>query len=189
VIDNPGAGTLPFAGAGLLGLRPDQKKALMEPFPNEMHDILPTGEIYIPQIQYRRRLNQIFGPGDWALVPQGEPRQKGGSIVQKWHLVVMGKFAAEAWGEQEFNAANARTSEVTAVESAKSNGLVRCCKDLGMGSECWDKSWTEKFKKEFCVCVQAPTYGKEGNELVWQWRKTDAKHFKNERTTTAQAKG
>lgn len=184
---NPGAGTLPFAGAGLLNLRQDQKTLLMAPFPDEMHDILPTGEVYIPQIQYRRRLNQIFGPGDWALVPQEAPRQKGQSIVQKWHLIVYGKFVAEAWGEQEYRGDNDRTSEVTAVESAKSNGLVRCCKDLGMGSECWDKSWTEKFKKEFCINVEAPVG--RNKELKWVWRRRDGKRFRDERTPNPQAKG
>lgn len=31
-----------------------------------------TGLIYLPEIKYRRILNQAFGPGGWALMPRGE---------------------------------------------------------------------------------------------------------------------
>lgn len=30
------------------------------------------GLIYLPEIKYRRILNQAFGPGGWALMPYGE---------------------------------------------------------------------------------------------------------------------
>jgi len=31
-----------------------------------------AGLIYMPEIKYRRILNQAFGPGGWALMPLGE---------------------------------------------------------------------------------------------------------------------
>lgn len=31
-----------------------------------------AGLIYLPEIKYRRILNQAFGPGGWALMPRGE---------------------------------------------------------------------------------------------------------------------
>ena len=33
---------------------------------------LQTGMIYLPEIMYRRILNQAFGPGGWALMPRGD---------------------------------------------------------------------------------------------------------------------
>ena len=30
------------------------------------------GMIYLPEIKYRRILNQAFGPGGWAIMPRGE---------------------------------------------------------------------------------------------------------------------
>lgn len=31
-----------------------------------------TGLIYLPEIMYRRILNEAFGPGGWALMPRGD---------------------------------------------------------------------------------------------------------------------
>lgn len=28
--------------------------------------------------------------------------------------------------------------------------MMRCCKDLGVGSELWDPRWIRSFKKQFC---------------------------------------
>jgi hypothetical protein len=33
----------------------------------------------------------------------------------------------------------------TATEGCKSNALMRCCKDLGVGSELWDPVYIRKF--------------------------------------------
>lgn len=35
----------------------------------------------------------------------------------------------------------------SAVEGCKSNALMRCCKDLGIGSELWDPTFIRYFKK------------------------------------------
>jgi hypothetical protein len=35
----------------------------------------------------------------------------------------------------------------SAVEGCKSNALMRCCKDLGIGSELWDPNFIRAFKK------------------------------------------
>ena len=35
-------------------------------------NILVLGMVYLPEIMYRRILNQSFGPGGWGLMPRGE---------------------------------------------------------------------------------------------------------------------
>ena len=45
-----------------------------------------AGLIYVPEIKYRRILNQAFGPGGWALVPKGESLQFQVKIWLVYHL-------------------------------------------------------------------------------------------------------
>jgi hypothetical protein len=49
--------------------RDDCARNFTEPIRNEDVEIKPDGTIYLPEIKYRRRLNQAFGPGAWALKP------------------------------------------------------------------------------------------------------------------------
>jgi len=41
----------------------------------------------------------------------------------------------------------------TALEAAKSNALMRCCKDLGIASELWDPSFVAQWRQKYCVKV------------------------------------
>ncbi len=68
-------------------------------------------------------------------------------------------FVATARGEQEFF----KPSGVpTASEGAKSNALMRCCKDLGISSELWDPRFIRQFRKKHCIEVWAQdTSGKK----------------------------
>lgn len=179
----------PYAGAGTLQLSETQAAVLMGELPKDAHDILPTGEIYVSQIHYRRLLSKVFGPGGWALVPMTDPRanQKKGAgdkpigpitIIQKYHLVAQGRFIAEAWGEQNYYESNDGMSYASALEGAKSNALSRCCKDLGIASECWDKRWTDEFRAKECVKVSAPN---RTGEFKPVWRLKIARPFPGER--------
>lgn len=59
-------------------------------------------------------------------------------------------FVATARGEQEyFDPAGV----ATASEAAKSNALMRCCKDLGIAHELWSPRWIRNFKAANCVEV------------------------------------
>jgi len=66
-------------------------------------------------------------------------------------LIVSGlSFVATARGEQEyFDPAGV----ATASEAAKSNALMRCCKDLGIAHELWSPRWIRNFKAANCVEV------------------------------------
>jgi hypothetical protein len=95
-------------------------------------------------VHYRNRLNTAIGIGGWAIKPIESHIADAGNkstIFYKGQLWIRGKYVSEAVGEQEYYKTNGAMTYATAYEAAKSNCLVRCCKDLGMFSELWDKQW------------------------------------------------
>jgi hypothetical protein len=193
------AGTLPefkpFAGAGGGAVTEDEAKKLAATFPDEVYDVRPAdGALFIPQVHYRRRLNEVFRPLGWAMVPMSEIARKEGlradgktpngriTFIQSFHMIVRERFAGSAWGEQDFVSSNDNVSEATALEGTKSNALVRCCKDLGIGSECWDKPWAEAWKTRMAVrawCEPVPNSrpARAGAKGKFLWRRKDSAKF------------
>jgi hypothetical protein len=151
---------------------------LQEPLRDDEVEILPTGEVYLSQIGYRRRLNGAFRPGSWRLKPLAEPAQMGKTLVQRWSLIVFGVEVAESIGEADYQERNDRMSWATAWESAKSNALMRLCKDLGVASECWDRRWTEAWKQR--NAIQVFREKQEGRDNKPQWRRVDAEPWYDE---------
>ncbi|KAF2073034.1 hypothetical protein CYY_005650 [Polysphondylium violaceum] len=134
-----------------------------EPFSKEITDVLlanigsedieikPDGLIYLPEIKYRRILNTAFGPGGWALKPFGPPVVDNGSLIRPYALYCLGRYVAESIGEQPYNESSSFISFATATEAAKSNALVRCCKDLGIGSSLWDPTFIRQWKAQYAT--------------------------------------
>lgn len=58
-------------------------------------------------------------------------------ITREYGLYCSGRFVAQAMGEHTFYS-KSNLAYGKACESAKSNALMRCCKDLGIASELWD---------------------------------------------------
>lgn len=151
-------------------------------------DILPTGEVYLSQVGYRRRLNEAFRPGGWALRPLSPPTKVNGTLIQEWALYAGGRFLASAWGEADYHEQNKRQSYATALESLKSNALMRTCKDLGIAAECWDRHFTEPWKETWAVKVwRAEIKNRKGGQGEYQWRRKDAAPFYDERQSQATA--
>lgn len=175
-----------YAGVATLKLDDAQRKVFDERFADEDHDVLPTGEVYVSQVHYRRKLNRVFGPGGWALVPRGPYVKQGATLIREYALVVGGRFVSEATGEADYHETNSRMSYASTAEAVKSNALTRCSKDLGIGWECWDKRFCEKFKREHCVKVWRKS------QRTPQWRRKDAEPWYDEKdsgtaTTAAEA--
>lgn len=62
---------------------------------------------------------------------------------------------AQAMGEHTFYS-RSNLAYGKACESAKSNALMRCCKDLGVASELWDPRvsvWVTPPCVTLCVCM------------------------------------
>lgn len=96
--------------------------------------IMIDGLIYLPEIKYRRILNKAFGPGGWGLAPRTSVQVDSKIVSREYALVCGGRLFSIARGEQEYFDP---TGISTATEAAKSNALMRCCKDLGIASELW----------------------------------------------------
>ncbi|KAK7735493.1 hypothetical protein SLS63_003963 [Diaporthe eres] len=154
---NGGAGDPAFGGNGIdwsssfhglstIPFSPEVAAVLMKPIPFEDVEIKPDGIIYLPEIKYRRILNQAFGPGGWGMAPRGELMVGERVVTREYALLVHGRFIAQARGECQFFADD---GIATAGEGCKSNALMRCCKDLGIASELWDPRYIRDFKKKW----------------------------------------
>lgn len=112
------------------------------------------------------------------MMPRGKYVITEGYIVQEYALFCLGQFVGQAWGEQPYSEGHiSGRSLATALEGAKSNALMRCCKDIGIASELWDPhfiiEWKQKYTVEvWCSHVQA---GKGKRKLV---RRIDREPFK-----------
>lgn len=167
-----------FYGLGAEPFSEIERERLRAPVPDDELDILPTGEVYLSQIGYRDRLLQTFGAGAWGLFPLSEPQVIGGVMNQTWLLVVRGRAVAMAVGEHDYDPAKKwSASYATALESCKSNALMRCCKDIGVAAQCWSRSFTEAWKKQFAVRVYRE---QRSGEETDEWRKLDAGPHWNE---------
>ncbi|CAG8735164.1 17740_t:CDS:2, partial [Racocetra fulgida] len=60
----------------------------------------------------------------------------------------------------------------TATEGAKSNALMRCCKDLGIASELWDPTFIRDFKKRYCEDVLAEHVITKVKKRLWRKKGT-----------------
>lgn len=134
-----------------LGSRPFDKKVqdiLVQVIEPKDIEIKPDGLIYLPEIKYRRILNKAFGAGGWGLVPRSETIVTPNLVTREYGLICHGQLVSVARGEQDyFN----ETGIPTATEGCKSNALMRCCKDLGIGSELWDPIFIKSFKEQYCI--------------------------------------
>lgn len=134
----------PYSGIAAEPFTAGQAAILQEPLDHEQVEIRPDGLLYLPEIRYRRILNRAFGPGAWALMPRSIDTEDN-MLYYRGALFVHGRFVSEAIGEQQYYPSNDRMSYATAAESAKSNCLVRCCKDLGIASELWDPNYVREW--------------------------------------------
>lgn len=160
-----------FAGLGERSFTKEAIDVLMAPINEQDVEIKPDGLIYLPEIKYRRILNKAFGPGGWGMAPRSETNVGQGIVSREWVLICQGRFVATARGEQEFF----KPSGVpTASEGAKSNALMRCCKDLGISSELWDPRFIRQFRKKHCVEVWAQDTAGKKKKL---WRRRDDPPF------------
>lgn len=158
-------------GASLLPTRPEQRDILAAPAAAADLDVLPTGEVYLAQVHVRARLTKAFGPGAWTLLPRSEWAEKDNTLCREYALFVHGHFVASAVGEMDYQPGNSRMSWATATEGVKSDALKRCCKDLGIGAECWDRHFTARFHTEHCLLVETDT---RSSGRRYDWRRSDA---------------
>ena len=167
-----------FTGISTLDISKEISDRLTQPVKMEDIEIKPTGEIYLSHVRYRKMLNDAFGMGNWSLRPLGGFVKTGSVVCREYALYIKGKYAASAIGEQNYIESNAQMTWSDACEATKSNVIMRCCKDLGIGLEIWDRKFVEKFKREYCVSIWRK--GKLGQTLKPQWRLKESEPFFDE---------
>ena len=80
-----------FHGLSTIPFSAEVAAVLMKPIPFEDVEIKPDGIIYLPEIKYRRILNQAFGPGGWGMAPRGELMVGERVVTREYALLVHGR--------------------------------------------------------------------------------------------------
>jgi len=137
--------------AGTLNMTDEQSRLLYEEIKDEEIEVRPDGLIYAPWYIYVKRLNAAFGGSHWALVPQGMPKHSKNENMVYWGftLIINGKYVAFAIGQNEYLETNYNMKYGDCCEGAKSNALMRVCKDLGMFHKLWNHAFGEEWKKKY----------------------------------------
>lgn len=148
----------------------EQKQALLEPVTYDEVEVKPDsfGAVYLSHAGYRRRLNDAFGPRGWAMRRLSDVQQQDGLMYQEWALYAEGQFCASATGEHD--ASDGGMSFGDSLEAIKSDALKRCCKDLGMALDLWNKAWVEKFRQAMCFKVLVQ---RRDGKVKPAWRRID----------------
>ncbi len=133
---------------GTIELTEQQRKALFKPVNEQDIEIRPDGLIYLPWVEYVSRLKEAFGL-NWSIVPQGMPKHNGDNLIWGFYLIIQGKLAGFAIGEQEYSADNVYMTWGEACEGAKSNALMRLCKGIGISLELWKPSFVHAWKEKY----------------------------------------
>ncbi len=172
--ESPKSITPTYDGIATEPCTPEEANILHAPVNNKDIEIRPDGIIYLPEIKFRRVLDRAFMPGGWAMKPLGVTMQDN-QLFYKGQLWARGKFRAESIGEQEFFPDNRGMTMASAHEAAKSNCLMRCCKDLGIASECWDPQFIRQWKRENAVEVWCEGIGRNNKDQKKPlWRRKDS---------------
>lgn len=154
-------------GVGMLFLKPEEKEILFAPVQDEIIEIRPDGLIYLPWCEYAMRLRQVFG-AEWAMIPNGMPYIKTNHVLWGFFLVLRGTLAGFAIGEQEYFEGNSRMSWSDACEGAKSNALMRLCKERGIGLEMWQPSFVRRWREAYAESYEYYNKKKGKREILWR---------------------
>lgn len=117
-------------------------------------------------------------------MPRGGYKVDGNFVSQEYALFCNGQFVSQAWGEQSYDEQGVK-SIATALEGAKSNALMRCCKvsffsfkiyffnlfkfqDIGIASELWDINFINEWKSKFAVSVWCEHVTTGTKKLLWR---------------------
>ena len=169
-----------FDGASGLQLSKEESTNLTASFDEKLIEIRPDGLIFLPQVFWRQRLNQVVGIGQWALIVKGshkDPDTSKDKLYVEGVLLIRGHYVATAVGEAELHSDNKNQSWASVWESAKSDCITRCCKDLSIASEMWQPQFTKEWQKKYAIEVWCKMKDGKSKKL---WRKKTSEPFWNE---------
>jgi hypothetical protein len=178
-----------YAGMSTIPFTDEQAKILNRDLTADDVDIRPDGQVYMSHAKLRKRLNEAFRPGGWALRRLSSVNVSVATSAQaatntefvmsaEFGLYVGGRFVSAARGEQKYQD-NGEMTYGDAAEGMKSNALSRCCKDLGIALDLWDRTYADKWRNEHAVQVWGKNYD-GGNWKKPKWRALTALPFHGE---------
>jgi hypothetical protein len=143
-----------YQKAATLNITQEEVAKLSADFPDDAFKTGAAGKenlIYIEHAFLRQRMNEVFGMGQWALIPRNRwsedfKTQRGVDGVRIYveaMLVVRGCFVGEAVGSMEYYPSNGQQDYSDCVEGAKTAAFRRCAKEFGVGLQAWKKDWCE----------------------------------------------
>lgn len=142
-----------YERASTLQLTDEERAKLQADFPDSAFKTGAGGKenlIYIEHAYLRDRMNEVFGPGAWTIIPRSRwtedfvtaKGKKGVLVYVEAMLCVRGCFVGEAIGDMAYYH-NDQTNFADAVEGAKTAAMRRCLKELGVGLQAWKDSWRD----------------------------------------------
>lgn len=137
------------------------------PFIDQDVEIHPKGLIYLPHERLRNRLNDAFGAGWYRFIPVGDPVVGSLEVLWRYRLEFRDGTWSEAPGHAKYIKNNPDYSYGDALETAKSDAFARCCKDVGIGLQCWNRDYQIEYMQRYAVRVQSTKDNK------WYWRRKD----------------
>ncbi len=162
-----------------------EAKQLTKPFPDHVIEIRSNdGAIFLPHIFLSQRLNEVFGPGAWALVCREHYHDTEARMIYAEHvLLIRGCAVGEAVGEHSFSALEGEKYG-DGLESTAAEALRRICgKRLSCGNQLWQSDFCEKWQKK-CAETFAGEISNGGKIIkAALWRKKGAKSTLNESET------
>lgn len=161
-------------GLSQLSLTKVQQDILQrEPDAQTEVEIRSDGVVYMPAGAIRDRLNEAFGPGDWALRQESTPRfdAETKECVYDGSLWINGRYAGRALGGCKWRPNNSGMTKSDAIEGAKSDCLRRCCKELGVGGPLWRPAWVRDWIAEYAVPYQGMVGYGDNAKPGTLWRK------------------
>lgn len=163
-----------YAGASNLSLTQREMEDLSAQFNELDYEITPQGHLYLPQAVALQRLNKVIGVGRWTLllINTGSEDMKNNTtkVFYDGALMIRGFFVSRAAGEATYSTNNAQQSYATALESAKTDCRVRCCKDIGVGTDAWLPAFIREWKRKYAVRVNVRF---NDGKTATQWRRSD----------------
>jgi hypothetical protein len=137
-----------YARASTLQLTPEESKALMAEFDDSDIRSGARGDdrlIYLEHAAVRRRLMEVFGPGQWTIINRRSwLDEAAGWLYADIVRVCRGCFVGECIGANRYSAKNARTNYADAVKGAESDALGRIAGTaLGVGLQLWSKGFCD----------------------------------------------
>lgn len=159
-----------YKGASQLALTAGEVAVLRADVPDEEIRIREDGIVYLPGEYYRRTLLDALGVGGWALVPMSKYGydEEYEEAYYDGALYIRGVFVARAMGGKKWRKKNKRMSRGDAVEAAKTDCLRRCCKDLGIGLDLWNKVRVAEWRDANTETRPAQNKYDGDGKLVWK---------------------